>query len=140
MLTMIRRFIESLYGRLLDDEVASRVAMTAHELMDNAIKYATADDVFVRIEIADGMISISTRNRAEAGHIETLRRAFDDMDEDKDPFQHYLDLMTRTAHRAEVSGLGLGRIWAEADMKLSYEAHSDLVSVRAQLPLTEIDG
>ena len=135
MLTMVRRFIQSLYARLLDEEVASRVAMTAHELMDNAIRHAIADDVFVRIEIVDDIITIRTRNRADQRDIATLRQALGEMDEQKDPLEHYLELMARTAHRAELSGLGLGRIWAEADMTLSYEAHADLVSVCAQLPI-----
>lgn len=135
MLNTIRRFVEALYARLLDDELAARVALTAHELVDNAIRYATGDDVLVRIEIADGKICIGTSNRADQRHIDSLRQAFAEMRERDDPMNYYLELMDRTAERTDMSGLGLGRIWAEADMTLSLETSDDTVSVLAQLPL-----
>ena len=135
MLTTIRRFVESLYARLLDDELAARVAMTAHELIDNAMRYATAGEVFVRIEIADGAVRIHTENRAEERHIVSLQRAFGEMEKSDNAMQYYLELMDRTARRTDISGLGLGRVWAEADMNLSLETRSDTVSVLAQVPV-----
>ena len=140
MLTTIRRFVESLYGRLLDDELAARVAMTAHELIDNAVRYAVEDEIFVRIEIADGKICIRTENRAEKRHIDALRQTFGEMAERDDAMEYYLELMDRTAQRTDISGLGLGRIWAEADMKLSLQTRSDTVSILAQLPIQGNDA
>lgn len=135
MLTTIRRFVETLYARLLDDELAARVALTAHELIDNAIRYAVADDIFVRIEIADGNICIRTENRADPGHIDSLKQAFGEMQDREDAMEYYLELMDRTATRTDKSGLGLGRIWAEADMTLSLGMREDTVEVLARLPL-----
>lgn len=134
-LNTIRRFVESLYARLLDDEMAARVALTAHELIDNAMRYAAGGEIFVRIEIADGKICIHTRNRANSDHIAALRRAIGEMDSTDDAMRYYVGLMDRTAGRTDISGLGLGRIWAEADMRLSLNADDETVSVQAELPL-----
>lgn len=136
MLTTVRRFIESLYERLLDRDIASRVGLTAHELMDNAIRHAAADKVFLCVEITGDTLSVHTQNRAHPRDIATLHQTISDMQSRSDPFQYYLDLMDRTAARTDISGLGLGRIWAEADMVLSCDSHADRVSVFARLPLT----
>ena len=135
MLTSIRRFVESLYARLLDDELAARVALTVHELIDNAIRYAISGEILVRIEIVDGSICIHTENRADTRHIDSLRQAFSEMQQKDDAMEYYLELMSRTAERTDKSGLGLGRIWAEADMTLSLETRADTVAVQANVPI-----
>lgn len=135
MLTTIRRFVEKLYARLLDDELAARVALTAHELIDNAIRYAVTDEIFIRIEIANGTVCVRTENRATEDHIESLQHAFAEMQAKDDPMEYYLELMNRTAERTDISGLGLGRIWAEADMLLELETEADRVAIQARLPI-----
>lgn len=136
MITVVRKFIESLYARILDEETACRVGLTAHELLDNAIRCSAVAPVKVSVEVDDKMVTVHTENRAQASDIAYLERMFAEMQNHSDPFAYYLELMKRSAGQKDTSGLGLGRIWAEADMTLSCETTADRVSIRAQLPLT----
>jgi hypothetical protein len=135
MITMIRKFIESLYGQMFDEEMASRVGLTVHELMDNAARCARSGEVTMTIEVTDSALQVCTRNRARPRDIASLARAMAEIESHADAFAYYLELMKRTACRKDTSGLGLGRIWAEANMKLSFEANADMVSIRARMPL-----
>lgn len=136
MITMVRQFIESLYARLLGEEIAYRIGLAAHELMDNAVRCASRGNVKVRVEVTDEVVIVHTENRAKKGDIANLERMIDEMRDHTDPLAYYAELMSRTATSKHVSGLGLARIWAEADMTLSYETHADLVSICAQIPLS----
>lgn len=136
MVAVVRRFVESLYGRVLDPESASKLALTAHELMDNAVRYACGDRVLVRVGFGDGLLEIHTQNRAAPNDIASIRVLIEEMNSWSDPFQYYLELMDRTSSRLDSSGLGLGRIWAEADMTLTMDVEADIVSVCAAMPMT----
>jgi anti-sigma regulatory factor (Ser/Thr protein kinase) len=135
MITMIRKFIESLYGHMFDGALASRVGIAVHELMDNAARCAHRGEVTMIIEVTDTAIEVCTRNRARPQDIAALGRTMDAMQSHDDALSYYLGLMKRTASRKDISGLGLGRIWAEADMALSYQASADTVLIRARMPL-----
>jgi hypothetical protein len=135
MITMIRKFIESLYGHIFDGELASRVGIAAHELMDNAARCTHRGEVTMVIEVTDSAIEVCTRNRARQQDIAALAGAMDEMQSQGDALSYYLELMKRTVGCKDTSGLGLGRIWAEADMTLSYETSADMVSIRARMPL-----
>jgi hypothetical protein len=137
MITMIRKFIESLYGQMFDSEMVSRVGLAVHELMDNAARCARSGEVTMTIEVTDSAVQVCTANRAQPRDIASLTRAMAELESQADAFTYYLELMKRTACRKHDSGLGLGRIWAEANMKLSYETNADMVSIRARMPLAK---
>jgi anti-sigma regulatory factor (Ser/Thr protein kinase) len=135
MISLVRRFIESFFTYYLDEESAYRIGLATHELIDNAVRCAAPGQISFCIETSEDALVIHTRNRAGAGDIAVLERAIAEMGDHCDPLAHYVSLMDRTAGCGRTSGLGLGRIRAEANMTLSCETEADMVWVRARMPL-----
>jgi two-component sensor histidine kinase len=130
LVSVIRRFVASVHQRLkVDRDLAARVALAVHEMLENAIKYATGGRTRLRVEVKrDGeldSIAIRTWNRAVGPHRQSLTTGLDDLRRAEDPFAYYQTLMIATAKRDDGSGLGLARIRAEAEMELSYELCDD---------------
>lgn len=132
VVSTVRRFTEELYVRTLHDvELSEKVALATHELLDNAINYATAGEAGLRIEIVDDVLSISTWNRASPANLAELARRIDAMNRIADADEYYQRMLAETAYRTDGSGLGLARVRAEAQMTISCEIHEDEVRVRA---------
>jgi hypothetical protein len=136
LVSTVRRFIGEFYRRLLrDQEVGSRLALATHELLENAVAYATSDDTEIRIEIVEDQLVIKTWNRTLPERIANLRAAIDEMNAAPDADQYYQQMLLRTAKRTEGSGLGLARIRAECEMKLGFELMRDRVCMMATTTL-----
>ena len=63
---------------------------------------------------------IVLRNRAEPHHIATIREILDGVAKAPDAFTFYQQLIAARAKTRESSGLGLARICAEGEMKITY--------------------
>lgn len=136
LVSTVRRFIGEFYRRLLtDQEVGARLALATHELLENAVAYATSDDTEIRIEVVDDQLVIKTWNRTLPERIANLQVALDEMNSAPDADLYYQQMLLRTAKRTEGSGLGLARIRAECEMKLGFELMHDRVCMMATTPL-----
>jgi hypothetical protein len=111
------------------------VALATHELLENAVAYAVDGETGVRIEVVEDLLVIKTWNRATPDRVETLRAAIDQMNQEKDADKYYQTMLEKTAYRTDGSGLGLARIRAEADMRISYAIESDKVCIEATTSL-----
>lgn len=143
LVSLVRRFVGAFYLRLLSDaDLASRVALATHELLENAVKYSSDGETNIRMEIrspATGPeIWIRTRNRTPADHAAVLARNIEEMNTLGDPFKFYQAVMRRSAKSGVAGGLGLGRIAAEAEMQISLEIAGDLVEVHARSLPTQL--
>lgn len=128
----VRRFIGEFYRRVLpDQEMSSRLALATHELLENAVAYATDEETEVLIEIVDGVLSIKTWNRSSLDRLAGLVAAIEELNAAPDPEAYYQEMMFKTARRTDGSGLGLPRIRAEAEMTLGYELIDDRVCILA---------
>ena len=118
-----------------DTEVLSRLRIATQELLENAALYALDGTTRVRIEIAEEgakiVISVRVTNRAEAEDIARLRESFSGLEQATDGRDHYEVLMRGVAKGERLSGLGLGRIYAEPEMRVGFEVDEDQVSVVA---------
>jgi hypothetical protein len=134
--SIVRRFVEEVFERLIPDpEAVFRVSMTAHELLENAAKYATAERALLRFSTRlDGeqaQVTLSIINDTTAPHIDQLRQRVHAITSASDAFAHYQSLMLATSRVTEGSGLGLARIAAEAEMSLGLEVKANTVAIMA---------
>lgn len=133
----VRRFVRDFYSSMLKSaDMAERLMVGTHELLENAVRYSRGGQSSVRVAlhpIAGGIeATIQTKNQAtdeNAKAIETLVAAMNKAD---DPDAYYTDLMRASATRLEGSGLGLGRVLAECGMRISYSREGDFVQLVAR--------
>ena len=141
LVSTVRRFTGDFYRRILaDHEVASRLALATHELLENAVAYAADGETRVRVELAGATLTVRTWNRTSALNREVLTSAIDELSQAPDPGSYYQKLLHETTRRVHGSGLGLARVRAEADMTVSYEIERDdqvCVIATAQIPTAE---
>lgn len=122
--SVARRFVAEFYKRLVDADGVSRIALAAHELLENAVKYSIDGEATIRIDVdlaSPRTVRITIRNRADAQDIAAIREILDGVSSAENPFAYYLQLITTRAKVLEGSaGLGLARICAEADMSITH--------------------
>jgi hypothetical protein len=133
----VRRFVAEFYREAVENrDATSRLTVATHELLENAVRYASDGNTLIRIAVQREQggvrVTIDTRNRASSNSIDSVRTALDELAAAADADAHYQVLMRRSAKRADGSGLGLGRVRAESGMQISYEVDRDAVHVRAQ--------
>jgi hypothetical protein len=139
LVNVVRTFIEEVCRRLLHDAlVSSQVAVAAHELIENAVKFSKHGAPELTLEIdADErgrLINISTSNRADPTDVETVRALLEELAAIQDADAYYRELMMRAAVRTDgESGLGLGRIMAESQMSITGSIDIDRVTICASL-------
>jgi len=137
LVSTVRQFVQSFYEQILGDpDAVDRLGLAAHELLENAVKFSSDGVTHIRVDVLRNPeggreVTITTRNRAEPEHLEALKKLMAELTQASDPLAHYQVLMKRSAKRTVGSGLGLGRIRAEADMELDYRIEGNLVHLQA---------
>jgi hypothetical protein len=140
LVSLVRQFASDFYTEQLGEgDTVSRLALTTHEILENAVKYSIDGMTRIRIEYlpdeGSGKVRIQTWNRPQPEHLALLRQNMDELTNAADPMAHYLELIRRTSTRAEGSGLGLGRIRAEAEMSVRYAIDGEWLQVVAEAPV-----
>ncbi len=132
LVSTVRRFTGDFYQRVLvNQELASRLALATHEMLENAVAYANDDETAIRIDVDGELLSVRTWNRAVPERIAAIKNGIDKVMAATDPELYYQEQMTVAAKRSDGSGLGLARVRNEAEMTLSYEIDNDRVCIRA---------
>ena len=131
-----RRLLEAKLAPVLDDEDAVfRVAMTAHELLENAAKYASDGKARLEVDVSprgeDAVIRVVVTNNSSREHIDHLGTCYAEMNAETDAMAHYFTLMRRNAKVGSVSRLGLARVRAEGEMAIEVAITGDTVKVVA---------
>lgn len=126
LVSIIRRFVTDFYEQMLQDrDGIDRVALATHELLENAVKYSSDGETTIRIQIdfagSKAVVNIRTRNKADSENALVLRRILQELDATEDPFEMYQETMRRSLLQGDGSRLGLARLRAEADMRVSLE-------------------
>lgn len=132
LVSTVRRFTGEFYRRVLvDQELASRLALATHEMLENAVTYGNDDETAIRIELDGEMLSVKTWNSAEPARLAAIKDAIDNVMAAPDADAYYQQQMALAAKRNDGSGLGLARIRGEAEMNLSYEFDNNKACIRA---------
>ncbi len=97
-----RRLLEAKLAPVLEDEDAVfRVAMTAHELLENAAKYASDGKARLEVDVSprgeDAVIRVVVTNNSSREHIDHLGTCYAEMNAETDAMAHYFTLMRRNA-------------------------------------------
>jgi anti-sigma regulatory factor (Ser/Thr protein kinase) len=132
---LVRRFVADMYQRFLSDpEGTSRIALAAHELLENAARFSKDGEATLRIEVEmerrPRAVRIVLRNRAEPSNIAAIREIVERVAGAPSASTFYGELIEkRVRTRDRSGGFGLARICAEADMKLTSRVVDDDISV-----------
>jgi hypothetical protein len=138
LVAKVRRFISEFYGELLRDaDVSHSLAMATHEMLENAVSYSLdkRSELVVTLHRVshEFVVTIVTKNRATGERLRSVRTHLDEVVNAPNPTELYAQLIRRAVRRRDGgSGLGLGRIRAEADLALSYLIEGDTLTVTAE--------
>lgn len=139
IVSVVRRFVMSLYERILaDDAMSSQLALATHELLENAVKYNIDDATLLRVTMtpqtestSEVSVTIRTRNRATPENLRIAERLITQVREAEDPFMFYQQLIIASAEAVDGSGLGLARIRAETAMTIDFSIDGDQIEIVA---------
>jgi hypothetical protein len=136
LISSTRRFVCAYYEPLLGNaDLVSRLGLAMHELLENILKYAVDGRTVARVKLegkgGEQRISITTTNVITKERRAGLAEIFAEMAAASDPFAYYQATMKRARHRRHGSGLGLARVWAEAEMELNVDFSGDTVTIVA---------
>ena len=133
----VRRFVESFCACAIPGaNREAQLALTVHELMQNAIPHARGEDVDLLLEVdpdADRVL-VSVTNVCADEEFRALKERIDSMYRERDALAHYVQSMGQTPTSSR-GGLGLPRIRFEAQLDLSVSHAGGRVTVEARGPL-----
>lgn len=126
---------------LANEDIADKIAMTAQELLENAVKYSAnpEENVALRFSIHDEQrISLEVSNHASPESIAMLQEQHAEVSEG-DPLMAYLQKMQRIAMDpgSDASQLGLARIRYETGSELHLKVEGTRVTMRVEFNLTK---
>lgn len=136
-----RIFVASFFGHSYGDEdFSDRVAMAAHELLENAAKYSSSMDASIRcsFSVQDHFVRVEVQNHAHHEHLPILQEDFLEVTQG-DPLEVYIQRMQRSV-TSEKSQLGLARIRYEGAATLGLAVENDTVIMEALFALPELKG
>ena len=118
-----------------DLETTSRLHMAAHELVENVLKYGSSPEIGLEFELERGdtrsIVRLRTRNTAAPEQLLEVARRVSELKAAADPVAYYDRLIRSTAPIVGTSGLGLARIFVEANMDVEIELTDERVCIKA---------
>jgi hypothetical protein len=122
-----------------DPDVIFAFRMAAFELTENVVKYCTGDRAALEIsvnETAQGAeLVLMTQNETTPERLADADERLGAMEAAADPVEHFDQLVRESLNSPTESRLGLGRLRAEADLRVSHErlGTSMVVQVRRRV-------
>lgn len=119
-----------------DEDAAARLRLTAHELLENIVKYSAEAGCDLNFELsrtATGALAarVQTRNVPRAENRADAEARLAALTAAADPLEHYDSIIADSAQRPAGSGLGLARIHAETEYRLSHRFEGNALFIVA---------
>lgn len=122
-----RSYVENFLSlHSLDKGNISKIEMTASELLENAVKYSSKDGIrmIIRKDEKNKQVELMIFNFTDEEAAGRLMKGIDDMNA-KEPLEYYITRIKnskkfKAEHGHKGAGLGLARIYHEANGKISY--------------------
>lgn len=123
-----------------DEDAAARLRLIAHELMENIVKYSSGGACELRFELrrqAAGatsgafFASVQTRNVPRPENRPDAEERLAALTAAPDPLEHYDSIIADSARQPAGSGLGLARIHAETEYRLSHHFDGEALVIVA---------
>jgi hypothetical protein len=113
-------------------EVLDRIVVTGHELLDNAIRGSLDGACAWTLFVSDQSVVLETQNRASAVDIHALALRIDEMAAAPATRRWlFVEILKESSRHANARGIGLGRVYAEQEMEITYALVADTVTLRA---------
>jgi hypothetical protein len=140
LLAPMRALVTELFkSQSMEEDAVYRLGIALHELLENVMKYSADGVAHLSAELGEtekrAVVSLRVSNQCEAARLSDLKSEFDSLRLSDDAEAYYLALMLKNARRSDGSGLGLARIWAEAQMDLRCEIAGSTATIVAQSPI-----
>jgi hypothetical protein len=122
-----------------DEDAATRLRLIAHELMENIVKYSSGGACELRFELrrpADAtggalFARVQTRNVPRPENRPDAEERLAALTAARDPHEHYDSIIADSARQPAGSGLGLARIHAETEYRLSHRFDGEALVIVA---------
>jgi hypothetical protein len=119
-----------------DEDAAARLRLTAHELLENIVKYSVASPCELRFELRENaagalVAEVQTRNVPRTENRADAEARLQALSAAHDPLEHYDSIIADSARRPAGSGLGLARIHAETELRISHRFEDEALLISA---------
>ena len=124
---------EACQSLLADADAAARLRLTAHELLENIVKYSALGgcSFHFRLQREGAALSavVETRNVPAPDRRADAEERLAALSAAQDPLEHYDSIIVASAQRPAGSGLGLARIHAETEYRLSHHFEGEVLVI-----------
>jgi hypothetical protein len=129
----VREFCGFFARATFDDPiVGQRVGVIVHELIENAIRYGTDEELELRVEREEESMAITVANTTTNDQADRLRQVLTELNA-VEPRDAYFRALSQAAHQPQgMSGLGLPRVRYEGAVSLELELQPRRVCMTAR--------
>lgn len=130
---VVRRALMTLCEPTMSRDASARVALATHELLENVLRHSVDGETILTVRSYEGpqpRTTITTYSRATPAKIAELKALTAKM-VGTAPREFYLAMMMARADSDDDGGLGLARVYAEAEMMLDVQSEGETVKVIA---------
>ena len=137
-ISCVRSFVTNFFAIGLNDKVqAEKISLAISELLENAVKYSSGSDAYVRAEISEegSRVVVVVENIAKGEHIPILKEEIRKVCAGT-PEEAYMSKLQEAATRTDgKSQIGLARVRFETGAEITLEIDGNQVKVHAVFQL-----
>lgn len=119
-----------------DPNIIFAFRMAAFELTENVVKYCVGDRAVLEISVDNTVhgaeLVLTTQNETSPERLQDADQRLSDTETALDPVAHFDKLVQDSINSPTESRLGLGRLRAEADLRVSHKVEGRTITVQVR--------